>query len=1454
MTHSRRLSLVFVFLILLISALQPPRLTVMASTTDPDRPPVDRSKKLVPDASTAARSLSFEPNVGQTDPRVRFQSRARNSAVFLTDTALHIALPRTMPADDVRTLKRSDEATPASASRPATLTMHFDGARDQGQLSPENALEGRVNDLRGNDPSRWRTDIPTFGAVRYHNLYEGIDAVVYGNQQHLEYDLVVRPGADLSNVRVRFEGQQSAELTPEGDLVLRIDGQEIRQRRPSVFQHVGGGKRPVSAHYALRGDGAVTFDVGEYDRSTPLVIDPVLRWVTFSGGGQQDDRVQDIALCPDGSVIAVGETHTREFPTTPGALDTAFNPVSVPTEANSDAFVTKLSADGSTLIFSTFLGGAFDEEALGVTVASDGRVIVGGHTTSPDFPTTALAFDQSFGGGNFEGTDGFLVSLNANGTAAIFSSFFGGSRDDAVRSVITDAAGTIGFTGETRSSDFPVTAGAFQPVYGGGFDRLDAFVARIAPDGVSLVYSSFLGGQQEDSGGEIHVEANGTAYVVGKALSLDFPTTPGAYQTTSSGLSFFVTKITPAGDSLVYSTFAGLCDDAEQPGLAVKNGFVWFTGITTSGTFPVTPGAYDTTYNSSGEPGDAVVVKMSQDGSSLLFGSYLGGANADRGTAIAINGADEIIVTGSAESTNFPTTAGAYQTVHRGGISDGFVTKFAASGASLVYSTFVGGYYGDTPVALDVDASGSVYVGGHTASFDFPVTSGALDQVFNGLIDAFVFRLNPAASSMVFSTLLDGPAEDVVGAVHVRPDGYQFVVGSTPSFDFLPACCLAPFDDSQNGGLDVFVLTHRGTGGPDGMPGSKWLTFLGGSSDDVGSGVTVNGDGRIVVTGTTQSANFPVTPGVFDTTHNGGGDAFVALLSADGQLLVASTFLGGAAGDAGLSVTTDLQRAVYVGGRTASSGFPTTGGAFDTSLSGGGDGFVVKLSSALTTLQAGSFLGGAGANDSVNSVALSTANRCVVAGETNSADFPTTAGAFDSSFGGDIDVFVARFDPAISSLDSSTYLGGTGSDRIGDLDVDQSGVATVCGETSSPDFPLTPGAIDTTRSGASDGFVSRLPSTGFALQTSTLLGGSGSDVAREVVVDGDGTIYVGGDTTSADFVTGGGNPGTVDPTYNGGGGDGFVALLNPAASSVVFATYVGGTGLEQGCRIGVDGARQVYMVGQTASFELPHPELNFHTGTDLFLALVEFPEAAEFGRETIGVYVASSGTWFVRFSNAPGGADRVFSFGPGGAGFLPLVGDWDGDGDDTPGIYHVATGAFFLRNELAGGPADIVFTYGAGGAGILPLAGDWNDDGVDTIGIYVESTGAFLLRNSNTPGPADLTFTFGPGGANVVPITGSWQSGLGDSIGIYNKSAGAFFLKLTPGPGAANLVYTFGPPNLTPVTGKWGQIFRTEYVGCYVSGSGTWFLRYDHAPGPADLAFSYGPPGAVPVVGNWAGR
>jgi hypothetical protein len=736
----------------------PPPKTSARSSTPQDRPQLIAGYGQIP--------LHFEANQGQADSRVKYLARGPGYSLVLTPTEVGLQLRsgesgvgNRMPgsATPIAELGGAENGSRA----PSSVRMKLVGADPLAVVSGQDPLPGKVNYFKGNDPAQWRANISTYAKVKYHEVYSGIDLVFYGNQRQLEYDLVVAPGADPNQIQLSFDGADRIELADNGDLVLHLGDAEIRQHKPRIFQLEDGQRKVLAGQYRIERPtdqtpsqatahaSVVTFAVAAYDRSKPLVIDPVLVYSTYLGGSG-NDYANAIAVDSTGHAYIAGSTLSVDFPTRRAFQPTYGDGI--------DGFIAKLTPDGKKLVFATYLGGASWDSANGIAVDAFDMVVVVGSTWSNDFP-----LENPIQTPHPTGTmEAFITKLSADGAELVFSTVLGGSGHDVAHAVALDATGNIFVAGTTGSTDFPATAGAVQPFFA-GYDPEswqnsagDAFAAKLSADGTALVYATYLGGSSDESGTGIAVDATGHAYVVGCTRSLNFPVTLAAFQQHFAGgySDYFVTKLNPDASALVYSTYLGGTGQDHVDffyyggGIALdSSGCAYVTGCTGSTDFPTkNPFQANKTVSM-----NAFVTKLNADGSDLAYSTYLGSEAGASGHGIAVDVAGNVWLTGWAVTyTGCYGPGRLFPVVNPvrpyGGGLDPFVAKFDPDGSALLFSTFLGGSgsgdpgVGEIGRAIAVDQAGNAYVAGTTPSADFP-TANALQPVFGGGYDAFVAKI-----------------------------------------------------------------------------------------------------------------------------------------------------------------------------------------------------------------------------------------------------------------------------------------------------------------------------------------------------------------------------------------------------------------------------------------------------------------------------------------------------------------------------------------------------------------------------------------------------------------------------------------------------------------------------------------------------------------------------------------
>jgi hypothetical protein len=696
--------------------------------------------------------LAYEPNVGQaTDAGVRFLSHGPGFELFLTANAAVFSMAR-----------------PGDHSTRDAFRLSFDGANPSPQVSGQQALGSRSNYFIGRDPRSWHADVPQYGQVQVRGLYPGVDLVYHGagGGKQLEFDLVVNPGADPSSIRLSWQGLQSVQLDSRNNLLLRTAGGTVTQQAPVLYQELNGQRQPVSGQHTLLGGGRVGFQVGSYDHTRPLVIDPSVLYSTYLGGSG-DDYATGLAVDAAGDAYVVGNTSSPDFPTTMGAYQTSPAPL----------FVTKLNSAGTALVYSTFFGSSTirtTSAAAGIAINASGEAYLIGSTSATDFPVTQGAYQTV---NDTRSTAAFVARLSRMGDQLLYGTYLGHGPTHGA-AVAVDAGGSAYVTGDTapllagQSPNFPTTAGAFQTAWGGG---TDAFVTKLTPDGSGLAYSSYLGGSNTDYGHGITLDDAGEAFVTGGTTSPDFPTTPGAFETDRG--QGFVVKVNAGGTALLYSTRLGGHLNPLQPqehgnAIAVdRSGFAYVAGQTASRDFPTTPGALQPGPGGGAQDWDAFVAKLNPGGTGLAYGTYLGGGRPDYAYGIAVDAAGTATVVGSTSSNNFPThnpLFGYSDTPENAG--DAFIAQLTPDGSALSFGTYLGGTQpippypvkSDGAIAVALDAAGNVYVAGNTNSIDFPTTSGAYQSMNQGgYSDAFVTKVSACGQGV--TTTNPGDQSNVEG-------------------------------------------------------------------------------------------------------------------------------------------------------------------------------------------------------------------------------------------------------------------------------------------------------------------------------------------------------------------------------------------------------------------------------------------------------------------------------------------------------------------------------------------------------------------------------------------------------------------------------------------------------------------------------------------------------------------
>jgi len=927
--------------------------------------------------------------------------------------------------------------------------MEFVGANAAARISGENLLPGSVNYFLGNDPARWRTGVPTYARVRVADLYPSISLIHYGNPQHLEYDFVVAPGGDPAGIAIRFQGADQVSLDPQGDLVLRLGAEEIRQPKPLIYQEIQGIRKEIAGGYSLADPQTVKFEIAAYDHSLPLVIDPVLSYSTFYGGSGVD-AAWGVAVDTNGFVYLAGES-MGGLPTTVGTSTNSYGGG----RTHGDAFVAKFDNRASQVVYLAYVGGASDDVALSLAVDSGGNAFITGYTESTDFPCKSAVFN-TISGKPYPGTsvyplDGFVTKLGPRGTNLVYSTYLGGNWVDEGVGIAVDPAGCAYVAGYTESTNFPTAnaSGAFQNFGGLG----DAFVTKFGPEGTNLLYSIFLGGDRIDVGNDIAADMAGLAYVAGYTASTNFPVTSNAVQPWNAGdEDVFVTVLGNNGTNLVSSTYLGDAGKNQGYRLALDAaGGVYVTGATKDNSgYPVTPGGLNlgglflsgdggANWNASNTglqsvdvwslavnplapdrvyAGTSRGVARSSNGGltwstaisasatsaglapAIAVGSVrslvidpVGATNLYAGTAqgvfkssdaglnwwlisasligdpspfkLAIDPVDPAIIYGGGNAGVYVSTNGAtnWSTVNSGlGNLSVRALAIPPSPPAMLYAATAGGVYRSQnrggnwlaantgltnlsvqAIAIDPVTPATVYAG--TAGGVFKSVNAATNwaAVNAGLsvTNVTALAIDPLTPTTIYAGTTNGLFKSTDAGASWNPitNGFSVpqILAVVPNPQSPSNLYAGTRGTNSLGGEDAFV-TKLGTNG--------YSVILGGFLDDQGWDVTVDAAGHAHLVGTTLSTNFPTRnpSGLLRATNAGLRDVFVAELGSDGTTLINSAYFGGADMDSGFGITLDAVGNAYIVGETSSADFPTRA-ALQPIYRGSKDAFLAKISS-----------------------------------------------------------------------------------------------------------------------------------------------------------------------------------------------------------------------------------------------------------------------------------------------------------------------------------------------------------------------------------------------------------------------------------------------------------------------------------------------------------------------------
>jgi uncharacterized repeat protein (TIGR01451 family) len=1018
--------------------------------------------------------MRFEANRGQTGRGVRFLSRGSGYTLFLTGDGAVLRL-------------RGEAGEGAGVS---TLKVKLDGARYGSRVEGVGRLQGMSNYFVGGRRKAWHTGVPAYEKVRYASVYPGVDLVYYGKQGQLEYDFRVAPGADPRRIRLRFEGSSSVRLDEQGDLIISAESGDVRQLKPVAYQQTGGERVAVAASYTVDVDGRVGFEVGDYDRTRPLVIDPVLIYSTYLGGTGAEQGLA-VAVDSAGSAYVAGSTASLDFP--------GPSPVQSVNAGFNDAFVLKLSPNGSSLVYATYLGGAGDDVANAVAVDSAGNAYVAGSTGSGGFPRTPGAWQESKDGG----IDGFLAKLNPTGTALVYSTFIGGINSDQVFGLDVDASGRAYVTGRTDSPSFrtfpselrggdavqkSTNAAATWAPSDAGLTASSVNAFTFDPSNANVLYAATSGGvfKSTDGGGNWQLTGASrpsTAPIFTNAVAVDPSNANVLYAAASNGV--------------FKSTDGGVLYEQKNSGFAIPS-------VNAIAVNPATP---TTLY-----AGTVFGIYKSTNGGDTWAEVRNGiTSSSPRVNRLALDPSNPSVVYAGTNRGMFKTTDGGanWATINNGlaNAFPGFIPTIQAlvinplSPSTLYVSTNIG------PGVFKSTDGGASWV---NSSSGLTYTVAGLTVV--PIIPALA--IDPATPTTIYaSTPGGGVFKSINGGGFWDAAAVGMTSKNVSGLAVAPNNPATVYAGATVGG-DAFVARFNAVGSAP-----EYIRFLGGSENEEGRGIVADAAGNAYVVGSTASENFPVA-NALQPASGGFTDAFVLKLDAAGGSLLYSTYLGGAGTDQGRAIDVNAAGNAFVTGSTNASNFPVVNALKATHPGFDNDAFVTKLDASGASLVYSTYLGG-DFTDQGFAIAVDGSGNAHVAGTTSAGDFPVV-NPLQPAFGGSTDAFVTKLNASGSGLLYSTFLGGFSSEQANAIALDGAGGVYVVGNTSSPDFPVA-SPLKSTLGGTSDAFVSKIaPSFDLSLTMTDAPDPVlfGSDLTYTLVVKNNGELPADGVTLTDTLPTG----------------------------------------------------------------------------------------------------------------------------------------------------------------------------------------------------------------------------------------------------------------------------------------------------------------------------------------------
>jgi len=968
------------------------------SSIDNSVPLSSKSVLSSPPSSYSEHNIYFEANVGQVDAQVSFLARAEGYTLFLTPEGAYFSL-----------------ANEAGQQSPV-FKVALQGANVAAKAVGEQRLSGRSHYYKGDNSQRWSMDAALFEAVRYQQVYPGVDLVYYGSDGQLEYDFIIAPGSDPSQIQLAFEDVDAMRINDAGELIVTVSGEQIIQQPPFAYQQMQSGERQqVASHYYLNEQNQLAFQLAAYDKERALIIDPVLVYSSFHGGSG-DDRAHSMVRDSSGNLYVAGETSSVNFPETSGSSSLT---------GDKDVFVSKFSSTG-TLLYSVYLGGSKDDVARDVAVDASGNVYLAGETLSPDFPATGGAFDTTCAA-NANGycsnsKEAFAVKLDAAGSlTGGYATYLGGTLSDVAYAVAVDGSGNAYVAGSTNSIDFPTTGGVLQTALS-AYNSNDAFMVKLNAAGSALTYSTYLGGALDDVPHDIDVDAGGNVFVVGFTLSSDYPTA-SAYDASCG-------QDGQCGQTIAQNRLVALGSGGTI--ISSPDGTVWTAR--TSGTGNV---LQDVVWSGAQfvVVGDSGTILTSPDG--VTWTSRTSGT-ANNLQSIVWNNSQFVSVGNTGTILTSPD-----------GIT--WTTRTSGTTNNLLALSWNGSQF------VSVGSAGTILTSADGISWATQVSGS------NANLQSIAWN------GSLFAVVGSG------GAILTSPAGITWTAASSGSTEDLQDILWGDAQFVVVGNTGTILTSVDGSSWL--LQDSKITTVLSGIAKQ-GTQYAAVGDAGVVLTSSNAATWTAQTSGsgsnLAAVAWSGGSfrtDAFISKLNATGTALTYSTFLGGEGYDFANAIRIDSAGNAYITGSSRSTGMATSG-VYQNALAGSDDAFVARLNAAGSGLDFFSYLGGK-SRDIAQSLELDGAGNIYVTGYTYSTDFPTASGLNGRSarctekttattYACEADVFVSKLDIAGTALAYSLYLGGNKSDFSNAIAVDSSGlnnVVYISGYSDSAQFPVTSAAI-----------------------------------------------------------------------------------------------------------------------------------------------------------------------------------------------------------------------------------------------------------------------------------------------------------------------------------------------------------------------------------------------------------